>query len=96
MTTRRRARIQSRRRLVRPRGNTHCLNILRQLSAYLDEDLPTNVCNEIRRHLGACPNCETFVTSLRQTIALFRHAPPAPLSTAAKAQLRRQILRAAC
>lgn len=96
MTIRRRARRQSRRPRSRRPGNTHCLNILRRLSAYLDEDLPTNVCDEIRRHLGACPNCETFVASLRQTIALCRYAPPAPLSAADKAQLRRQIMRAAC
>lgn len=73
----------------------HCLNILRQLSDYLDEELAQDLCAEIRRHLGTCPNCETFVASLRQTISLCRYAAPKPLTVSAKAQLRRQILQAA-
>ncbi|MGE3151547.1 MAG: anti-sigma factor [Nitrospiraceae bacterium] len=77
------------------KGTAHCLHILRQLSDYLDDDLAQDVCAEIRRHLGACPNCETFVTSLRQTISLCRQLTPKPLSVSAKAQLRRQILHAA-
>lgn len=80
-----------------PHGHTkaHCLKILRNLSAYLDDDLSGAVCGEIRRHLGACPNCESFVESLRQTIGLCRHHQPHPLSASEKAGLRRQILRAA-
>jgi anti-sigma factor RsiW len=77
------------------KSKAHCLNILRQLSDYLDEELAQDLCTEIRRHLGACPNCETFVASLHQTISLCRHAAPKPLTVSAKAQLRRQILQAA-
>lgn len=85
----------SQRPAARPRGKTHCLNILRQLSAYLDDDLDGSVCDEIRRHLGACPNCETFVDSLKQTVSLCRHSPTPPLSSSEKARLRQRILRAA-
>ncbi len=76
-------------------GKAHCLKILKQLSAYLDDDLPREICEEIRRHLGACPNCEEFITSLRQTITLCRHHPVRPLSPTAKVRLRRQILKVA-
>lgn len=76
-------------------GKAHCLKILKQLSAYLDEELPREVCEEIRRHLGACPNCEEFIESLKQTITLCRHHPVRPLSPTAKARLRRQILEVA-
>lgn len=72
-----------------------CLKILRGLSAYLDDELEGDVCREIRKHLGACPNCEVFLASLRSTITLCRHVTPPPLSSAAKARLRGHILKAA-
>lgn len=76
-------------------GRASCLKVLRRLSAYLDDELPGDLCREIRRHMGACPNCEVFLASLRETIRLCRHTAPRPLSSAAKARLRRQILKAA-
>jgi anti-sigma factor RsiW len=76
-------------------SRANCLKVLRRLSAYLDDELPGDLCREIRKHMGACPNCEVFLASLRETIRLCRHVAPAPLSAAAKARLRSQILRAA-
>lgn len=76
-------------------GKSRCLNILRQLSAYIDDELAGDICHEIRRHLGACPNCEVFVSSLRQTVSLCRHSPAPSLSTADRAMMRQKILRAA-
>ncbi|MBK9946447.1 MAG: zf-HC2 domain-containing protein [Nitrospira sp.] len=73
-------------------GKAHCLRILRQLSAYIDDELSGDICEEIRRHLGACPNCETFVTSLRQTVSLCRHSSPPTLSAASRAMIRKKIL----
>ncbi|MBM4121284.1 MAG: anti-sigma factor [Nitrospira sp.] len=76
-------------------SRSQCLKILRRLSAYLDNDLSVSVCDEIRKHLGACPNCEVFVNSLRQTVSLCRHMDVAPLAPSFKARLRGEILRAA-
>jgi len=73
-------------------GKAHCLRILRQLSAYIDDELSGDICEEIRRHLGACPNCETFVTSLRQTVSLCRQSPSPTLSAASRALMRQKIL----
>jgi anti-sigma factor RsiW len=73
-------------------GKARCLRILRQLSSYIDDELSGNICQEIRRHLGACPNCETFVTSLRQTVSLCRHSPSPTLSAASRALMRKTIL----
>jgi anti-sigma factor RsiW len=72
-----------------------CLHILQRLSAYIDDELASNVCEEIRRHLGACPNCEVFVESLRHTVALCRHRPTPALSPTDRQALRENILRAA-
>lgn len=71
-----------------------CLDILRQLSAYIDDELPSKICDELRRHLGGCPNCEEFVASLRETVTLCRHRPTPHLSALQRTELRRGILRA--
>ncbi len=73
-------------------GKGRCLRILRELSAYLDGDLSAEVCREIRRHLGACPNCEDFLASLRQTVSLCRHAPAPVLSARERMRMREAIL----
>ena len=81
----------------RPHRHTHkpgrCLDILRQLSAYIDDELPSKICDELRRHLGTCPNCEEFVASLRKTVALCRHHSTPSLSSRDRAALRHDILR---
>lgn len=71
-----------------------CLKILQRLSAYLDDELTTDVCKEVRAHMGACPKCEVFLDSLRQTISLCRHFDAGSLSPAKKLQLRREIQKA--
>lgn len=76
-------------------GQGHCVDLLRQLSAYIDDELPSDICREIRRHLGACPNCEIFIASLRQTVTLCRHRPVPPLKAIDRANLRQAVLNAA-
>jgi anti-sigma factor RsiW len=75
-------------------GEGRCLDILKQLSAYIDDELPSDICAELRRHLGACPNCEVFIESLRKTVTLCRHHQAPPLSAQDRAMLRLEILQA--
>ena len=70
----------------------HCVDLLRQLSAFIDDELPADICQEIRRHLGACPNCEVFIASLQQTVTLCRHRPAPPLTSDDRMNMRRAIL----
>lgn len=76
-------------------GQGHCIDLLRRLSAYIDGELPSVICQEIRRHLGACPNCEVFIVSLQHTVTLCRHRPVPPLTSTDRANMRRVILNAA-
>jgi anti-sigma factor RsiW len=69
-----------------------CLNILRKLSAYIDDELSQDICRQIRTHLGACPHCEEFMASLRQTVLLCRHRPTPALSSADRLRMREAIL----
>ena len=71
-----------------------CIKILQRLSAYLDDELTTDLCKEVRAHMGVCPKCEVFLDSLRQTISLCRHFEASSLSPSKKLQLRREIQKA--
>ena len=73
-------------------GQGHCIDLLRQLSAYIDDELPSDICREIRRHLGACPNCEVFIVSLQHTVTLCRHRPAPQLTSTERVNMRRAIL----
>ena len=73
-------------------GQGHCVDLLRQLSAYIDDELPADICREIRRHLGACPNCEVFIASLQHTVTLCRHRPAPQLTSTERMNMRRAIL----
>jgi anti-sigma factor RsiW len=73
-------------------GQGHCVDLLRQLSAYIDDELPSDICREIRRHLGACPNCEVFIASLQHTVTLCRHRPAPQLTSIERVNMRRAIL----
>jgi hypothetical protein len=50
---------------------------------------------EIRRHLGACPNCEVLIVSLQHTVTLCRHRPAPQLTSVDRMNMRRAILNAA-
>ena len=76
-------------------GQGHCVDLLRQLSAYIDDELPADICREIRRHLGACPNCEVFIASLQHTVTLCQHRPAPQLTSVDRVNMRRAILDAA-
>ena len=76
-------------------GAGRCLHILRELSAFIDDELSDDICLEVRRHLGACPHCEDFIASLRQTVSLCRRSPTPTLSPDDRARMREKILKAA-
>jgi anti-sigma factor RsiW len=76
-------------------GQARCIDLLRQLSAYIDDELPSDICQEIRRHLGACPNCEVFIGSLQQTVTLCRQHPTPQLTSDDRMNMRRAILNTA-
>ena len=76
-------------------GKAHCLKIFRRLSLYLDGELPDNACEEIRKHLHWCDNCEVFLASFKRTVSLCRKYPAATLPPATKDTIRTAILKAA-
>lgn len=76
-------------------SKAHCLKIFRRLSLYLDSELPDNACEEIRKHLHGCDDCEVFLASFRRTVDLCRRYPAKPLPPTAKGAIRAAVLKAA-
>jgi anti-sigma factor RsiW len=52
------------------------------LSAYLDNQVTSTERDRIERHLGACETCQRELDVLRQTVALLRAMPRAPVPRA--------------
>lgn len=68
-----------------------CRQVFEKLSEYLDEELPPDLCEQMRGHIDDCPPCVEFVNSLRKTVDLCRQLQPAggvPISEDAKARIR--------
>jgi anti-sigma factor (TIGR02949 family) len=56
-------------------GSPECMELLGQLSDYLDDELPADACRHLEEHLEDCPPCVAFLESLRRTVALVRSDP---------------------
>jgi anti-sigma factor RsiW len=52
----------------------NCEELLGSLSAYIDGDLPPELCQELERHLAGCDNCRVVLNTTKRTIDLV-HAP---------------------
>lgn len=69
-----------------------CQSVFALLSEHLDQELPTESCEELERHIQDCIPCVEFVESLKTSIALGReYQPPveaAPLAPEVKESLK--------
>lgn len=52
--------------------NMGCQDILKNLNAYIDENLDAVLCGNIEAHINACPNCQIVVNTLKKTIQLYQ------------------------
>jgi len=49
----------------------NCRDYLKQISDYVDGELPSEVCASLEAHLQECDNCRVVVNTLRKTIDLY-------------------------
>ena len=54
-----------------------CKKVYQHICESLDEGLDTPRCRAIKRHIQSCPNCQTYMASLKKTIRLYRSMPVA-------------------
>lgn len=66
-----------------------CGSLSVQLSAYLDGDLPPDLCRELEAHMGDCPDCRVVLDTLSRTIQIIRTlgTDPEPLPADVEARL---------
>jgi RNA polymerase sigma-70 factor (ECF subfamily) len=67
--------------------------VLRVFSRNLEGEISAEVCAEMERHVAACGRCRGTCESLKQTLALCRTSPPAPVPSAVQASVRVAIRR---
>jgi hypothetical protein len=49
-----------------------CEDLLNQLCEELSEDINSEVCESLKRHLASCDDCRTQMTSMRTAIHLYQ------------------------
>ena len=52
-----------------------CPEKVDQICLELGVELNSEVCQSLRAHLEACPDCKAYVDSLRKTVYLYRNLP---------------------
>lgn len=73
-----------------PRGD-QCLDVLAVFSRHLEGDLSPTDCAAMQSHIERCPSCRTACASLRQVLAICRHAPAPDVPAATRERLREAI-----
>lgn len=66
---------------------TRCSDVLDHICEELDTKLSTAKCRELKRHLAKCPNCTTYLDSLKKTITLYSSVPAKRPPAKARKQL---------
>jgi anti-sigma factor RsiW len=46
--------------------------IFNKVCDFIDDELDEATCEELKKHLSACPRCRIYVDSVRKTIMLYR------------------------
>ncbi len=54
----------------------NCQALLGSLSEYIDGELPSNLCEEIEKHLAGCENCRIVLNTTKRTIDLVQIPSP--------------------
>jgi len=57
---------------MKPIHESSCQDVLINLNAYIDHELDALSCEEIEAHLGACPDCQIVVNTLKKTLQLYQ------------------------
>ncbi|HTY01180.1 MAG TPA: zf-HC2 domain-containing protein [Bacteroidota bacterium] len=49
-----------------------CIDAYRFICDNLDQSVDSPECREIRRHIEGCPDCQSYLDSLKKTVVLYR------------------------
>jgi anti-sigma factor RsiW len=68
-----------------------CLEIVRELSNYLDDGLSENLRSELEAHLGKCRHCRAVWDGLRNTVTLIGDGQVFELPVGFSERLRKRL-----
>jgi predicted anti-sigma-YlaC factor YlaD len=65
-----------------------CKRTYKYICENLDVDLNSPACTQIKKHLDNCPNCVTYLNTLKKTILLYKEYDKPGLKKSAKNRLK--------
>jgi predicted anti-sigma-YlaC factor YlaD len=65
---------------MKKRTTMMCDDVLKTLCDTLDENVNSPHCRAIRKHLGECEHCKSFLDGVKMTIELYQRYTPPPLA----------------
>lgn len=69
-----------------------CRRVAEYLCTHLDEELSSQRCKEIRKHLATCTHCAELLRSLKRIIAFYRKTSAPKLSRKERTQRFKNLL----
>lgn len=69
----------------------YCEEVHKHICDNLDEELHSPNCKAIKLHLMECPDCDSYLKSLKATINLYKEYPSPLLSERAKRSIEEHI-----
>lgn len=72
-------------------NHSHCLEMFKKLSEYLDNELDEGTCKKIEQHVRQCVPCFVCLQTLKRTVHLCRQAGNKPVPEAFSKKLQEII-----
>ncbi len=68
-----------------------CEDVYLHICDHLDEDIQSERCRQIKRHLSTCPECSTYLATLKRTITLYKALPTPRIPAGAHRELFKTV-----
>ena len=68
-----------------------CVEMLEKLSEFLDDELDTMTCEDIKHHAGECIACKVCIETLKRTIELCKSVETRPVPEAFSMRLKQTL-----
>lgn len=66
--------------------------IFKNVCNFIDGELDEATCDELKKHIAACPRCQIYVDTVRQTIVLYQEKDtPQEMPAASRRRLHATI-----
>jgi len=70
---------------------THCLEMFKKLSEYIDGELDQVTCEELERHVEECVPCKICLATLKKTVKICNEMESNPVPETVSQRLKEMI-----